>query len=101
MFKFDKQVFMGFMQSVIGGIIAAIIVSIKNDFRSNNPIDWIFYFVILLIFMILGLFGIAHLNFRWEQGKGRIQKKKKINGFGIFKGKKAKPFVRDRDDKEY
>jgi CDP-diglyceride synthetase len=68
-FKFDKNLWMNFLHSFLGGILGGIVIAFSLG-QSPSKRTLFDYFILLLFILFLALFGIlimAYLNYRFGQ----------------------------------
>lgn len=72
--KFDKNVCMNFLHSFFGGIFGGIIIafSLGQTPQVQTMGYYFVFFILLLVFIFMGLLIMAYLNYRWERVKKRI-----------------------------
>ena len=77
--KIDKNVWMNFLHTFVGGIFGGLIVA----FALGQPFpkwDMEFYLIFMAAIVIVGILGVllmGWVNYWWEKSKGRIPKNKK------------------------
>lgn len=74
--KVDKNVWMNFLHSFFGGIFGgfAMIIFTGQSLVKGDLSFYVNSTLAVVIFGILGVLIMGHLNYRWEQGKKRIPK---------------------------
>ncbi|MFH0870054.1 MAG: hypothetical protein V1866_03275 [archaeon] len=77
--KLDKNVWMNFLHSFIGGIFGGIVVAIAlgQALPKQNVAFYLFFLLDIILIALIGILIMGHINYRWEESKGRISKKVK------------------------